>query len=204
MPPFSPAREGLLPNSRNWFWPEKPCQPSVVTHGGSMRPVEPSAAVLLPGPFAIDEAGAVRVGAIHRARDAQVSRQREVFLRVGHELADGRSSAWREAADRTRRAVGRTARVVHHVDAGVLVASGIGFDHVPVEQREDLVEAGVAVQVGVVEVGDSCRRGTGCWSAPASRPGLRSSCETPSPLLIEEGAGVDVLLATGCTAQVVP
>ena len=49
-------------------------------------------------------------------------------------------------------AVGRTTRVVDHVHSRGLVASGIGLDHVPVEQREDFVEAGIAVQVGVVEV----------------------------------------------------
>ena len=40
MPPFSPAAKGFLPNSMNEFCPEKPCQPSLVTHGGSMRPVD--------------------------------------------------------------------------------------------------------------------------------------------------------------------
>src|SRR5207237_8380724 len=38
--PFSPAANGLLPNSMNEFCPEKPCQPSLRTQGGSMRPVE--------------------------------------------------------------------------------------------------------------------------------------------------------------------
>src|SRR6267143_2134374 len=41
MPPFSPAAKGILPNSMNEFCPEKPCQPSVRTHGGSTRPVDP-------------------------------------------------------------------------------------------------------------------------------------------------------------------
>src|SRR5438105_1138100 len=40
MPPFSVAANGALPNSTNELWPEKPCQPKVVTEGGSMRPVE--------------------------------------------------------------------------------------------------------------------------------------------------------------------
>src|SRR5438876_7148269 len=43
MPPFSPAAKGILPNSMNEFCPEKPCQPSVRTHGGSTRPVDPPA-----------------------------------------------------------------------------------------------------------------------------------------------------------------
>src|SRR6266404_7962623 len=40
MPPFSPAANGLLPNSTNEFCPEKPCQPSLRTQGGSIRPVD--------------------------------------------------------------------------------------------------------------------------------------------------------------------
>src|SRR6516162_10282646 len=40
MPPFSPALKGFFPNSKKLFCPEKPCQPSLLTHGGSMRPVE--------------------------------------------------------------------------------------------------------------------------------------------------------------------
>ena len=70
MPPFSPAAKGFLPNSMNEFCPEKPCQPSLSTQGGSIRPVERSAeqlvapvvalvvqllgASLLPGPLRID------------------------------------------------------------------------------------------------------------------------------------------------------
>src|SRR5215472_11353553 len=40
MPPFSPVANGVLPNSRNEFCPEKPCHPSVATQGGSIRPVD--------------------------------------------------------------------------------------------------------------------------------------------------------------------
>src|SRR5215469_9649601 len=40
MPPFSPAAYGFLPNSMNSFCPGKPCQASLTTQGGSMRPVE--------------------------------------------------------------------------------------------------------------------------------------------------------------------
>src|SRR4029077_6417486 len=56
MPPFSPAPKGFLPNSRNEFCPEKPCQPSVTTQGGSMRPVEPPGPLEPPvtGPVAMD------------------------------------------------------------------------------------------------------------------------------------------------------
>src|ERR1700674_5694162 len=41
MPPFSPAAKAFLTNSMNEFWPEKPCDPSLSTQAGSMRPVEP-------------------------------------------------------------------------------------------------------------------------------------------------------------------
>lgn len=70
MPPFSPGLYGVLPNSTKEFWPEKPCQPSLTTHGGSIRPVESVVeqvvtpvvglvvqelgASLLLGPFLID------------------------------------------------------------------------------------------------------------------------------------------------------
>ena len=40
IPPFSVSPNGRLPNSMKEFWPEKPCQPSLVTQGGSMRPVD--------------------------------------------------------------------------------------------------------------------------------------------------------------------
>src|SRR5437868_4651240 len=50
MPPFSPAWKGALPNSRYEFCPEKPCQPSLVTQGGSMRPVESAVPVQLVAP----------------------------------------------------------------------------------------------------------------------------------------------------------
>src|SRR5258708_1461075 len=40
MPPFSVGPNGALPNSMKELWPENPCQPSVVTHGGSTLPVD--------------------------------------------------------------------------------------------------------------------------------------------------------------------
>src|SRR5882672_11417833 len=52
MPPFSPSAKGCLPNSTNSLWPIKPCQPSVVTQGGSIRAVE--GVEELPAPVAID------------------------------------------------------------------------------------------------------------------------------------------------------
>src|SRR6202158_6038616 len=53
MPPFSPVAKGALPNSMNEYWPRKPCQPSVVTDGGSIRLVD-GVAELLAGPFLIE------------------------------------------------------------------------------------------------------------------------------------------------------
>src|SRR5205823_10509400 len=51
MPPFSPAANGLLPNSMNEFCPEKPCHASLVTHGGSMRPVDRAVPVQVVWPL---------------------------------------------------------------------------------------------------------------------------------------------------------
>src|ERR1700758_987468 len=65
MPPFSPTTKGFLPNSRNEFCPEKPCQPSVAgqaTHGGPTRPVEPPdppVAAVLAGPAGASKQSAV-------------------------------------------------------------------------------------------------------------------------------------------------
>src|SRR5882672_1927518 len=75
MPPFSPGvvpcagAKVVLPNSMNEFCPEKPCQPSLRTQGGSIRPVDrlveqlvvpfvlnvqTLGGSLLPGPLRID------------------------------------------------------------------------------------------------------------------------------------------------------
>src|SRR6266403_1083453 len=60
MPPVSPTANGFLPNSTNEFCPENPCQPSLTTQGGSIRPVEtvePSVGPLEPptiGPAATE------------------------------------------------------------------------------------------------------------------------------------------------------
>src|SRR3979411_3135645 len=60
MPPFSAGTGGLvvgfagaksaLPNSTNSFCPEKPCQASLVTQGGSIRPVESAVPLQLVSP----------------------------------------------------------------------------------------------------------------------------------------------------------
>src|SRR2546430_15028230 len=61
IPPFSPAAKGVLPNSTNEFCPEKPCQPSLRTQGGSMRPVESAVPEQLVAPvvgLTVQELGA--------------------------------------------------------------------------------------------------------------------------------------------------
>ena len=91
-----------------------------------------------------------------------------------------------------RRSIGWTAGVVHHVGAGVLVASHVGFDHVPAEQRELFVEARISIQVGAVEVGE----------AAVAEPNVRVDQRKPIFIRIanavlvgvEEGGGVDVCL----------
>ena len=95
---------------------------------------------------------AVCVGAGNGTRRHQFWRQRVLLIGVGQTCGDARGAA--RAGYRIARlgTVGRTAGVVDHVRAGALVARGVGLDRVPVEQREDLVEARIAVQVGVVEV----------------------------------------------------
>src|SRR5215469_1187647 len=50
MPPVSLSAKGFLPNSMNEFSPEKPCQPSLITQGGSMRPVDSAVPVQVVAP----------------------------------------------------------------------------------------------------------------------------------------------------------
>src|SRR6185312_4656582 len=95
-------------------------------------------------------AGAIAVGTVGArtvacAGHPQGTRQRHGLDRVGKMIGDGRTAP-------ARGAVRRPTGVVHHVGAGVLVARSVGLEHVPVEQREDLVEARIALEVGVVEV----------------------------------------------------
>src|SRR5438105_14421023 len=88
--------------------------------------------------------------------------------------------------------VGGSARVVDHVGPRVLVARRIRFNHVPGKQREYLVEARVAAQVGVVEVGvapvaepDVCR-----YQRQAGFVGVPNTVA----IGVKEAAGVDVRL----------
>ena len=91
-------------------------------------------------------ARAIRMRAVHGARVAQIHRKRSLLDRIGQAGGD-RGVAGAGLA----RAVDGAAGVIHHVRAGRLVARGIGLDDQPVHEREHLVPAGEAVQVGVVE-----------------------------------------------------
>ena len=88
-------------------------------------------------------AGGVR--AVARARYPQGGRERVVFDAVGEALREAVRGGAAEGA------VGGTAGVIDDVRAGRLEARGVGFDYQPVQEREDFVEACIAVQVGVVE-----------------------------------------------------
>src|ERR1044072_7041469 len=92
-------------------------------------------------------------GAVDRARYRQTSRKWIGFVRIGEVLPDSGVSA--RSGGGIAGAIGRPAGVIDHVDASGLVARGISLDRVPTEQREHLIEAGIAVQVGAVEVGET-------------------------------------------------
>ncbi len=68
------------------------------------------------------------------------------FRCVGEILGNGRTTS-------IFRAIRRAACVVDHVYTRLLEAGRIGFNHIPVEQREYLVERGVAVEIGIIEIG---------------------------------------------------
>src|SRR5882762_2419967 len=69
-------------------------------------------------------------------------------------MADGGASARRVARLSARwRAVGGSARVVDHVDAGGLVTGRVRFNRIPVEQGERLVEIGHTAEVREETVG---------------------------------------------------
>ena len=77
-------------------------------------------------------------------------------MRPCHEWQEVRISTWRESLlTAIGRAIGRAACVVNHVRPGVLVAIRVRFHNVPVEDREDLVEACKTLEVGTVQVGDT-------------------------------------------------
>ena len=68
----------------------------------------------------------------------------------------------------------------------------IGFDHIPAEQREYFIEAGIAVQVGVVEIGEAA-----VAEPDVGRHQRQSRLYRPADavaVLVEERAGVDVRL----------
>src|SRR6267378_6176105 len=90
-----------------------------------------------------------------RSRYPQGSGHRDLFGCVRHVLGNGGVSARRCRGcygGPARCTVGGPARVVDHMRPGVLETCAIRFNDIPTEQREDLVEARVAQQVGVVEV----------------------------------------------------
>ena len=104
----------------------------------------------------MEKPGAVGVIAIDRARDPQIGGKGIIFLGPGKILANrGISACWNagSCAGANRRPIDRTARVVNNMSAGVLVTGRIRLNHIPVEDREHLVEAGESIQVGAVEVG---------------------------------------------------
>src|SRR6267378_7822090 len=93
--------------------------------------------------------------AIPRSWYPQGSGHRNLFCCVRHVLCNGGVSARRCrgcCGGPARCTVGGPAGVVDHMRPGVLETCAIRFNDIPTEQREDLVEARVAQQVGVVEV----------------------------------------------------
>src|SRR5215469_17506250 len=86
--------------------------------------------------------------------------------------------------------VRRTTSVIHHVRTRALITSGVGFDYVPAEQREHLVESGVAAQVGVVEVGVApvAEANVGRYQGKT----LLVAVTHTIFVRIEEGGGVDI------------
>src|ERR1700730_216136 len=120
--------------------------------GGTARPPRPTN----NRPIRDREPGAVRLVAIHRAWHPQVSGHRNLFDCVCLEMTNVGVYAWREAVlPASLCSVGGPTCVVDHVRPRVLVTSHIGFNNVPAEKRELLVEGGETVQVGVVTVGEA-------------------------------------------------
>src|SRR5438270_6757372 len=74
--------------------------------------------------------------------------------------------------------------------ACVLVTRAIRFNDVPAEQREDLVETGVAVQVSVIEVGEAAV--TEANVSGNQRQSIFTQIADTVAVLIEVRAGVDV------------
>jgi len=141
---------------------------SLLTHGGSMRPEDSCGEQLVTGAYRwsckhwasrsrslyrgrlLSDTSTCRCSPrrrIDRARHAQVGRQRDHLGRVRQVLADGGSSARRVADSTARgRAVGGSTDIVDHVRAGVLVASHVGFDRVPVNSGKVSLKLAVPVK----------------------------------------------------------
>jgi len=143
------------------------------THNRASRNVGPSA---------------VRIVAINGTRYPQGKRHGDLLHGIRQETGDARSSARRcrrRCGSPARCTVGGPARVVNHVDAGVLVTGRIRFNNIPTEQREDFVEPGVTVQVGIVEVGITA----------VAEPNVRRHQREPGLVAIPDA--VEVLVKVG-------
>ena len=134
-----------------------PDQPSELTQGGSMRPVE-----------CCDRARARRAGretggfrraiggsAIDRARYVQVGGQGKRPHGCSPGICNRSKCRTRErlSSPQYDGAVGGPARVVDGVGPRALVAAQVRFHDIPVKQRERFVEVGDAVGVGRQSVG---------------------------------------------------
>ena len=126
---------------------------------------------------------AVGIGAIDRAGNPLVERERHLLDRVREVVRDG-------GARSARRAVRGTARVIDDVRPCRLEARGGGFDHQPVHEREHFVEARVPVQIRVVEEADAAVAiaDVGVDQREAGLLTLRDAVA----IRVDERAGIDV------------
>src|SRR6267143_3366295 len=140
----------------------------------------------------------VRICAIPRSRYPQGSGYRVLLGCVRQvRLISGGGSAWRRC--RSTRAIGGSALVVDHLCPCVLETRAIRFNDIPTEQREDFVEARVAGQVGVVEVGVAAVAepdvGRNQGKARLYRvAGHRVNVLNTIVVEVDEGLGVDIRL----------
>src|SRR5579883_336827 len=95
MPPFSPVANGFLPNSRNEFWPAKPCQPSLVTQAGSTRPVEPPAV----SPAGQSAFAQYRAPGTRRLAGTGISSAVRAIILAMLELPQGATPGWPQAGE---------------------------------------------------------------------------------------------------------
>ena len=79
---------------------------------------------------------------------------------------------------------------------GVLETRGIRFNNIPAEQWEDLVEARVTSQVGVVEVGEAAIAEADV-RGDKRESGFAAVLNTV-PILVKEALGVEIRLPLVC------